>query len=49
MRSGRGSGNSRNGKTTKTLKGEFGEIELDTPRDRNGEFEPKLVRKHQTR
>ncbi len=46
---GRGSGNARNGKTSKTLKGEFGEIELETPRDRNGEFDPKLVRKHQTR
>jgi putative transposase len=46
---GRNSGNSRNGKTSKTLKGEFGEIELETPRDRAGEFEPRLVKKHQTR
>ncbi len=46
---GKNSGNSRNGVSTKTLKGEFGEIELETPRDRNGEFEPKLVKKHQRR
>ena len=46
---GNNSGNSRNGITRKKLKGEFGEIELETPRDRKGEFEPKLVKKHQTR
>lgn len=46
---GRGSGNSRNGSTAKTLQGEFGEIELHTPRDRNGEFEPKIVAKGQRR
>jgi putative transposase len=46
---GKGSGNSRNGMTAKTLKGDFGEIELETPRDRNGEFEPRLIKKHQTR
>lgn len=43
------SGNSRNGTTKKKLKGDFGEIELETPRDRNGTFEPKIVAKHQTR
>src|SRR4051795_12678541 len=43
------SGNSRNGKTKKKLKGDFGEIDLETPRDRNGTFEPKIVEKHQTR
>src|SRR2546422_10133867 len=43
------SGNSRNGTTNKTLKGNFGEIELETPRDRNGNFEPKIVAKGQTR
>ena len=43
------SGNSRNGATKKTLKGDFGEISLDTPRDRNGSFEPKIVGKGQTR
>jgi putative transposase len=46
---GKNSGNSRNGTTTKTLKGEFGEVPLETPRDRNGTFEPKIVSKGQTR
>jgi len=41
--------NSRNGYTTKTLKTEDGEFELKTPRDREGSFEPQLVKKHQTR
>lgn len=43
------SGNSRNGRSRKKVKGEFGEIELETPRDRNGTFEPKLIGKGQTR
>lgn len=43
------SGNSRNGYTSKRLKTEDGEFILDTPRDRTGEFEPQLVKKHQTR
>jgi putative transposase len=43
------SGNSRNGKSGKKVKGEFGEIELETPRDREGTFEPKIIGKHQTR
>jgi transposase-like protein len=46
---GRQNTNSRNGYTSKTLKGDHGEIELDTPRDRDGSFEPQLVRKGQTR
>jgi putative transposase len=46
---GRGSGNSRNGKSRKTLKGDFGEVEIEVPRDREGEFEPKIVEKHQRR
>lgn len=46
---GHNSGNSRNGTTKKKLKGDFGEIELGTPRDRNGSFEPKMVAKGQTR
>src|ERR1700730_18298083 len=46
---GNNSGNSRNGKTTKALKGDFGEMPLETPRDRNGTFEPKIVAKGQTR
>lgn len=41
------SGNSRNGKTTKTIKSNYGIIELETPRDRNGDFEPAIVKKHQ--
>jgi putative transposase len=46
---GNNSGNSRNGKTTKARKGDFGEVPLETPRDRNGTFEPKIVAKGQTR
>ena len=38
--------NYRNGKTKKKLKSEFGEFEFVTPRDRNGEFEPKIVPKN---
>ena len=41
--------NSRNGYTSKTLKTEDGQFELDTPRDRSGSFEPQLVKKNQTR
>ena len=46
---GRSTGNSRNGYSSKTLKGAHGEVELETPRDRNGTFEPRLIRKGQTR
>ena len=46
---GHNSGNSRNGGTTKTLKGDFGEMPLETPRDRNGSYEPKIIGKSQTR
>jgi putative transposase len=46
---GNNSGNSRNGKGKKTIKGDFGEIEIETPRDRNSEFEPQLIKKRQTR
>src|SRR5437660_2572392 len=46
---GHNSGNSRNGVSRKKLKGDFGEIELETPRDRKGTFEPKIVERHQTR
>jgi transposase-like protein len=46
---GANSGNSRNGFTRKTLTGEFGEVEIATPRDRNGAFEPQIIRKNQTR
>ena len=44
---GRNSGNSRNGTRSKTVLTEVGPVELDVPRDRNGTFEPKLVRKRQ--
>ena len=43
------SGNTRNGKSKKTLKGEFGELPIEVPRDRHGNFEPQLIPKHQTR
>ncbi len=42
-------GNSRNGSSKKTIKGDFGELEINTPRDRNGEFEPQLITKGSTR
>src|ERR1700740_685709 len=42
-------GNARNGKSQKILKGEFGELELETPRDRQATFDPKIVAKGQTR
>jgi putative transposase len=41
--------NRRNGYSKKTIKGEFGEAEIAVPRDRNGEFEPLIVKKGQTR
>jgi len=46
---GKNSGNSRNGKSKKTLKGEFGTLPIDVPRDRQASFEPKIVAKGQTR
>jgi putative transposase len=46
---GYGTGNSRNGKSKKTLKGETGEVTIEVPRDRNGTFEPQIIGKHQTR
>jgi len=42
-------GNARNGKSRKTLKGEFGELPIEIPRDREGSFEPQIISKHQTR
>ncbi|MGL4990984.1 MAG: transposase, partial [Sarcina sp.] len=39
--------NSRNGYSKKTIKSELGPVTLDIPRDRNGEFEPKIIPKHQ--
>jgi len=40
--------NSRNGFTPKSLSTSFGEVDIKVPRDRKGEFEPQLVKKHQT-
>ena len=42
---GKNSGNSRNGASTKTVKGEFGETEISVPRDRAGTFEPRFIPK----
>ena len=39
--------NKRNGHSPKNLKSQYGEFQIDVPRDRNGEFEPKLIPKYQ--
>jgi transposase-like protein len=41
--------NRRNGKSPKTVQGDLGELTIDTPRDREGTFEPQLIPKHQRR
>lgn len=46
---GKNSGNNRNGHSSKVLKGDFGEVEIVTPRDRNSTFEPQIIKKGQTR
>jgi putative transposase len=46
---GKNSGNSRNGKSSKTIKGRRGQVDIDVPRDRASEFEPQLIKKGQTR
>ncbi len=46
---GKKSGNSRNGKSKKTIKGEFGNMEIAIPRDRNSTFEPVIIPKGETR
>jgi putative transposase len=46
---GRGSGNSRNGQSRKKVQGDFGEVEIAVPRDRNSSFEPKILPKHERR
>jgi len=43
------SGNSRNGTSPKILKGNHGEVQIETPRDRLGNFEPEIIKKGQTR
>jgi putative transposase len=45
---GNNTGNSRNGCTAKTIKGDFGEVVISNPRDRNSSFEPELIGKNQT-
>jgi len=42
-------GNARNGKSAKTIKGEFGKIPIEIPRDRDSSFEPLIIAKGQTR
>lgn len=44
-----GRANCRNGRSSKQVQGDFGKIEIDTPRDRQSTFEPKIVGKHQRR
>lgn len=46
---GYGSGNSRNGKSRKQLQGDFGEVQIEVPRDRQASFEPQIVPKGETR
>ena len=46
---GNNTGNSRNGYGRKTIKSEYGECEIAVPRDRNGEFQPQVIEKRQTR
>jgi len=46
---GRNSGNSRNGKSKKTLKTDYGDLPINIPRDRNSDFEPQIVKKGQRR
>jgi putative transposase len=46
---GRGSGNSRNGKSRKKIQGDFGSVEIEVPRDRNGSYDPKIIPKHERR
>ena len=46
---GKSKSNSRNGKTSKTIKGKNGEMTIAVPRDRDGQYEPQLIPKHQRR
>ncbi len=46
---GNNSGNSRNGYGKKTISSDYGKCEISVPRDRNGEFDPKVIEKRQTR
>src|SRR5258708_36814533 len=49
IRKGNATGNSRNGHSQKTLKGEQGHVDIEVPRDRQATCEPQLVKKGQTR
>ena len=46
---GRGSGNNRNGKSHKTVQGDFGALDVAVPRDRKGSFTPQILPKHERR
>lgn len=46
--SGNNSGNSRNGYGKKTIKTRFGKSDIEIPRDRNGQFEPQIIKKYET-
>ena len=46
---GRGSGNSRNGKSRKKIQGDFGSVEIQVPRDRKGTYDPQIIPKHERR
>lgn len=45
---GKGSGNSRNGKGKKMIRGDFGQVEIETPRDRDSSFEPQIIKKRES-
>lgn len=46
---GNNTGNSRNGTSNKTISGDFGDVELNIPRDRRDQFDPQIIKKGQTR
>ncbi len=46
---GKNTGNSRNGTSSKTITGDFGEVLIEVPRDRKGDISPQIIKKHQTR
>src|SRR5512146_1176142 len=46
---GRGTGNARNGRSKKTIQGDFGQAEIEVPRDRNGSLQPQIVPPHERR
>jgi putative transposase len=46
---GKNTGNSRNGSFPKTIKGKRGQVQIDVPRDRSGQFQPQIIKKGQTR